>query len=122
MDTPSLEVPKARMDGALDSLSWWGATSPWKGQNWVGFKVPSNLSLQDEHNSASSAEKWDVPTDFCTVIFACIFGTPSIQMPVFSLDFCTLLIAALQKRNKCTLFSSGTSALCRAEAHMCLVQ
>jgi len=25
---PSLEVLKARLDGALSSLSWWGATSP----------------------------------------------------------------------------------------------
>jgi len=25
---PSLQVPKARLDGALSSLSWWGATSP----------------------------------------------------------------------------------------------
>jgi len=27
---PSLEVPKA-MDGAVGSLSWWGATSSWQG-------------------------------------------------------------------------------------------
>jgi len=27
---PSLEVPKARLDGALGSLSWWGAASPWQ--------------------------------------------------------------------------------------------
>jgi len=28
---PSLEVLKARLDGALGSLSWWVATSPWQG-------------------------------------------------------------------------------------------
>jgi len=28
---PSMEVPKARLDRALDSLAWWGATSPWQG-------------------------------------------------------------------------------------------
>ena len=26
---PSLEGPKARLDGALASLIWWGAASPW---------------------------------------------------------------------------------------------
>ena len=28
VDVPSLEVLKARLDGVLGSLSWWGATSP----------------------------------------------------------------------------------------------
>jgi len=28
VDAPPLEVHKARLDGALGSLSWWGATSP----------------------------------------------------------------------------------------------
>jgi len=27
----SLEVLKARLDGALSSLGWWGATRPWLG-------------------------------------------------------------------------------------------
>jgi len=27
---PSLEVHSARLDGALGSLAWWGATSPWQ--------------------------------------------------------------------------------------------
>jgi len=27
-DTPSLEVPKAKLDGALGSLIWWEASSP----------------------------------------------------------------------------------------------
>jgi len=31
VDAPSLEVPKARLDGALGRLSWWRATSPWQG-------------------------------------------------------------------------------------------
>jgi len=35
---PSLGVLKTRLDGALGSLSWWGAPSPWQG---VIFKVPS---------------------------------------------------------------------------------
>ena len=40
---PSLEAPKARLDGAPGSLSWWGAalTIAW-GWSWVGFEVPSN--------------------------------------------------------------------------------
>jgi len=42
VDAPSLEVPKARLDGALDSLIWWGATSPWQRLEWVGFEVPPN--------------------------------------------------------------------------------
>jgi len=28
VDVPSLEVFKARLDGALDSRSWWGAALP----------------------------------------------------------------------------------------------
>ena len=36
---PSLEALKARLDGALDSLSWWGAALPMAGGwNWVGLK------------------------------------------------------------------------------------
>jgi len=31
LDTPSLEVFKARLDGALDSLIWWVATLPTAG-------------------------------------------------------------------------------------------
>jgi len=39
-------VFKARLDGALSSLSWWGAALPTAGSwNWVGFKVPSNSSV-----------------------------------------------------------------------------
>ena len=45
MGAPSLEALKARLDGALSSLSWWGAALPmawgW-GWGWVGFKGPSN--------------------------------------------------------------------------------
>lgn len=41
---PSLEMPKA-LDGALGSLSWWGATNPWQGHwKWVPFKFVFNLS------------------------------------------------------------------------------
>ena len=34
---PSLEVPKAGLDGALGSLSWWGAASPRQepGSEWA---------------------------------------------------------------------------------------
>jgi len=40
---PSLEVLKARLDGALGSLVWWVAALPMT-KDWdeVGFKVPSN--------------------------------------------------------------------------------
>jgi len=31
VDAPSLEVLKARMDGALGSQTWWVATSPQQG-------------------------------------------------------------------------------------------
>ena len=34
---PFLEVLKARWDGALDSLSWWGAASPWQGLGLAGL-------------------------------------------------------------------------------------
>ena len=37
-----MEVLKARLDGALGSLSWWGAALPMAGGlGWVGFEVPS---------------------------------------------------------------------------------
>ena len=42
---PSLEVPKA-MDGALGSLSWLGHPAHGRGWNWMGFKVPSNPTIQ----------------------------------------------------------------------------
>ena len=43
---PSLDVFKARLDGALGSLIWWLATLPTAGRwNWVLCKIPSNLSL-----------------------------------------------------------------------------
>ena len=42
---PSLEVFKARLDGALGSLLWWEVSLPMAGGwNWVGFKDPSNLN------------------------------------------------------------------------------
>ena len=45
MGAPSLEVLKATLDGALGSLSWWGATLPMAGGwNWVDYKVTSNTS------------------------------------------------------------------------------
>ena len=31
VDAPSLEVPKAGLDGALDSLIWWMVTQPTAG-------------------------------------------------------------------------------------------
>jgi len=42
MIAPSLEVLKARLDGALDSPVWWLATSPQQG-DWSSmiFKVHS---------------------------------------------------------------------------------
>ena len=44
-DAPSLEAFKARMDGALGSLTWWMAALPASaGWNWMGFKVPSDVS------------------------------------------------------------------------------
>jgi len=45
VDAPSLEEFKTRLDGALGSLIWWGATSQQQRVgNWTIFKVPSNLS------------------------------------------------------------------------------
>jgi len=42
---PSLQALKARWDGALGSLSWWGAALPMaRDWEWVIFIVPSNLS------------------------------------------------------------------------------
>jgi len=37
---PSLEVLKAKLDGALVSLSWWVATSPRQGFGTVGLRGP----------------------------------------------------------------------------------
>ena len=45
VDAPSLEVFKARLDGALGSLGWWEVSlSMAGGWNWVGFKVPANTN------------------------------------------------------------------------------
>ena len=42
---PSLEALKASLDGALGSLSWWGAALPVAGGwNQMISMVPSNLS------------------------------------------------------------------------------
>jgi len=38
---PSLEVPKARLDGAMGKVSWWGATSPWQGVELDDLQGPS---------------------------------------------------------------------------------
>ena len=43
MDAPSLEVFKARLDGALGNLVWWEVSLPRAGGwNWMDFKAPSN--------------------------------------------------------------------------------
>ena len=43
VDAPSLEVFKARLDGALGNLVWWEVSLPMAGGwNWVIVKVPSN--------------------------------------------------------------------------------
>jgi len=34
---PSLEVPEVRLNGALGSLIWWGATSPQQGPELDGL-------------------------------------------------------------------------------------
>jgi len=45
MGAPSLEVSKARLDGALGSLSWWVATLPTAGGcDWMVSEVTSNLN------------------------------------------------------------------------------
>jgi len=36
---------KARLDGALGSLSWWGQPAHGRGWNWMGFKVPPQPKL-----------------------------------------------------------------------------
>jgi len=44
----SLEASKARLGGALGSLSWWLATLPVAaGRGWVIFKAPSGRSRSD---------------------------------------------------------------------------
>ena len=40
VDTPSLEMLKARLDGAVGSLCWWGAASPWQGSELDGLWGP----------------------------------------------------------------------------------
>ena len=45
VDAPSLEAFKARLDGALGSLTYWvAALRMVGGWNWMGCKVPSNSS------------------------------------------------------------------------------
>ena len=47
MGAPSLEVPKAGLDGALGSLSWWGTASPWQEveNGWALRSVPTQIIL-----------------------------------------------------------------------------
>ena len=44
---PSLEVFKARLDGALGSLSWWMTSSPWQGveSEWPFRSLPTQAIL-----------------------------------------------------------------------------
>lgn len=43
VDAPSLEVLKARLDGALGNLVWWEVSLPMAGGwNQGIFKIPSN--------------------------------------------------------------------------------
>ena len=57
VDGLSLEVPKARLDGALGSLSWWGQAA--QGRGWPGgaysLQVPSipshSVILQLQHKA-----------------------------------------------------------------------
>jgi len=37
---PSPKVSKARLDGTLGSLIWWGAASPWQGLRLGGLLGP----------------------------------------------------------------------------------
>lgn len=41
-DAPSLEVPRARLHGALGILSWWGQPAYDRGWNETSSKVLSN--------------------------------------------------------------------------------
>ena len=63
---PSLEALKARLDGALGSLRWWGAALPLAGGwGWVGFNIISNPShsvilwlLWAAYSHCESSPKW----------------------------------------------------------------
>ena len=47
VDAQTLELFKAKLDGALGSLSWWVAAMPMEGGwNWIFFKV-SSIPTQD---------------------------------------------------------------------------
>ena len=47
MNAPSLEALKARLDGALGSLSWWGAALPTAGVGvvWALSSLPTQIIL-----------------------------------------------------------------------------
>lgn len=51
--SPSLELLKARLDGAVNNLVCWGHPCPWQGV-WVVFKDPSNRN----HSMAPVCEVW----------------------------------------------------------------
>ena len=46
VDSPSLEAFMSRLDGALDSLNWWGTACPWQ-ETWnkMVFKVLSTQAI-----------------------------------------------------------------------------
>ena len=87
MGSPSLEALRAGLDGALGSLTWWGAASPWQGLGLVGFEVSSNpnhsvslylLCLKQEFDSSSLHENnlYDVHVYTLEQVFHRICGCP----------------------------------------------
>jgi len=46
MGAPSLEVPEARLDGALGSLNWWGAANPQQGWSLWSPSQPNKGPLE----------------------------------------------------------------------------
>ena len=70
---PFLEAFKARLDGALGSLSWWAVALPMAGGwGWVGFVVPSNSN----------------PSILCFYIGGDLFGNAKSENETTSCEIC----------------------------------
>jgi len=55
VDAPSLEVFKARLDGALSTVVWWKVSLPMAGGwNEIAYKVSSNPNHSDSVNRTAS--------------------------------------------------------------------
>jgi len=58
VDAPTLDISKARLDGAFRNLGWWkGSLTMARGWNWMICKVPSSPNRHDSMTFSILLEK-----------------------------------------------------------------